>query len=353
MLPDGMKALSGSPPAQRSAREATIYQVARRAGVSIATVSRVLRGTAPVAEPTRAKVLAAVDELSFRPSRPARSLAEGSHAAAGIVFPDLSGPYFAEVVLGYEEVAAEQGRSVLILSTHGREAAREMVLDLAARVDGLVVLGRTVGDDVLADLVGKGLPMVLMARDPVDGADTVTAENTRSASALTEHLVSDHGYDSVAFLGEAATSGDTSRRWQGVRAALRTAGCDAPDQPVPCAFDVPGGRAAAERLLRRARPRALVCANDEIALGAIEAAEALGLRVPDDLAVTGWDDVMAARHARPALTTVRQPMRALGAWAAHRLDERLAGDESDPRHEVLPTQLVLRASCGHHTEEER
>jgi DNA-binding LacI/PurR family transcriptional regulator len=97
----------------------------------------------------------------------------------------------------------------------------------------------------------------------------------------------------------------------------------------------------------------LVCANDEIALGAIAAAESVGLRVPDDLAVTGWDDVMAARHSRPGLTTVRQPMRALGARAARRLHQRLTGDSSEPRHEVLPTQLVLRASCGHHLEEVR
>ena len=93
-------------------------------------------------------------------------------------------------------------------------------------------------------------------------------------------------------------------------------------------------------------PRVLVCANDEIALGAITAAEELGLDVPGDVAITGWDDVMAARHARPGLTTVRQPMRQLGARAARRLHERLTGDTSDPRHEVLPTQLVLRASCG-------
>lgn len=330
-------------------RGATIYQVAQRAGVSIATVSRVLRGTAPVAEPTRGRVLAAVAELGFTPSRSARSLAEGQHAAAGIVFPDLSGPYFAEVVLGYEEVAAELGRSVLILSTHGREAARDMVLDLAARVDGLVVLGRTVGDDVLADLVGKGLPLVLMAREPIPAADVVTAENTASARGLARHLAVDHGYRLIAFLGDAAISPDTAARWAGVQAGLRTARARPPQAPVPCAFDEVGGRTAALEVLGRPRrPRALVCANDEIALGAISAAEELGLRIPDDLAVTGWDDVMAARHSRPGLTTVRQPMRALGAWAARRLHDRLTGDTGPARHEVLPTQLVLRASCGHH-----
>jgi len=347
-----MKALTGRPRTPVT-RPDTIYEVARRAGVSIATVSRVLRGTAAVAPDTRERVLGAVAELGYTPSRSARSLAEGRHAANGIVFPDLSGPYFAEVVLGYEEVAAEQGRSVVILSTHGRQAAREMVLDLAARVDGLVVLGRTVGDEVLLELARKGLPVVVVARDRVDGADSVNAENEDSAYALTTHLARDHGYRSFEFLGDADTSTDTGQRWRGFTRALTAAGVAVPSAPVPCPFDEDDGRVAAARLLRDRPPRVLVCANDEIALGAITAAEALGLRVPDDLAVTGWDDVMAARHSRPGLTTVRQPMRELGALAARRLHDRLAGVTTEPRHEVLPTQLVQRASCGHHPEETR
>ena len=344
-----MKALTGTSEAET--RGATIYQVAERADVSIATVSRVLRGTAPVADPTRDRVLDAMVALRFTPSRLGRSLAERQHAANGIVFPDLSGPYFAEVVLGYEEVAAEVGRSVLILSTHGREAAREMVLDLAARVDGMVVLGRTVGDHVIADLVAKNLPVVVIAREPVEGADSVNAENESSAEALGRHLIG-HGYRRFAFLGDAGSSADTFQRWTGLQRVLRTHGLH-PPRPARCSYDEEGGRVAATELLRRQPPEALVCANDEIALGAITAAEELGLRVPDDLAVTGWDDVMAARHARPGLTTVQQPMRQLGAWAARRVHERLGGDTSAPRHEVLPTQLVVRASCGHHNKEDR
>ncbi len=347
-----MKALTDPPTPPRAGRDATIYQVAQRAGVSIATVSRVLRGTTPVSEGTAERVRVAVQELRFTPSRSARALAEGSHAANGIVFPDLSGPYFAEVVLGYEDVAAELRRSVLILSTHGREAARDMVLDLAGRVDALAVLGRTVGDDVLGELVARGVPLVTMAREPVPGADAVSAENTRSARELAGHLAG-HGYESFAFLGDAATSADTMARWEGFRHGLRAAGVTPPRRPVACPFDEQAGHDTAAALLRRRRPRALVCANDEIALGAVTAAEELGLAVPGDVAVTGWDDVMAARHSRPGLTTVRQPMRELGSWAARQLHRRLAGDQTAPRHEVLPTQLVRRASCGHHPKEDR
>jgi LacI family transcriptional regulator len=346
-----VKALS-DPPVREADGDTTIYQVAERAAVSIATVSRVMRGSAPVAAKTRARVEDAMAALRFTPSRLGVSLAERHHGANGIVFPDLSGPYFAEVVLGYEEVAAEVGRGVLILSTHGRQAAREMVLDLAARVDGMVVLGRTVDDDVIAEVLARNVPVVVVARDRVRGADSVNAENEHSAEALAAHLAA-HGHRSFAFLGDAEISPDAFHRWSGLVRALRAHGVAVPERPVPCPFDEDGGREAASVLLRADPPDALVCANDEIALGAITAAERLGMRVPDDLAVTGWDDVMAARHSRPGLTTVRQPMRQLGAWAARRLHDRLGGDTSAPRHEVLRTQLVVRASCGHHNKEDR
>src|SRR5262245_52020022 len=131
------------------AKAATIYEVAQRAGVSTATVSRALRGSDLVTEETRARVLAAAAELRFTPNRSGRSLAEGRHAANGIVFPDLVGPYYAEVVLGYEETAAGFGSSVLILTANGRVDAAEAVRELAGRVDGLAFISHTVGDDVV------------------------------------------------------------------------------------------------------------------------------------------------------------------------------------------------------------
>jgi LacI family transcriptional regulator len=329
----------------------TIYEVAERAQVSIATVSRVMRGSGPVSSETRERVLAAIDELAFTPSRLGRALAERRHAANGIVFPDLSGPYYAEVVLGYEEAAGELGRSVLILSTHGRRDARELVLDLASRVDGLVILGRTVPDGVVRELAATGRPTVLVARPPVAGADSVNTESAATAGRLAEHLLG-HGRERIAFLGDPRRSSDVAQRWAGVSGALAARGIR-PAPPVRCGFDEDCGYEAGRHLLGRRRPPdALVCANDEIALGALLAAEEAGRRVPEDVAVTGWDDVMSARHSRPALTTVRQPMRELGARAARALDRRINAARAAPRHEVLPTDLVVRKSCGHHPKEE-
>ncbi|MEV0385390.1 LacI family DNA-binding transcriptional regulator [Nonomuraea sp. NPDC050643] len=328
--------------------DVTIYEVAKRAGVSIATVSRALRGTGPVAARTREKVLKAVEELNFTPSRLGVSLAEGRHAANGIVFPDLAGPYYTEVLLGYEEVASELGRSVVILSTKGRTRVGDLVKELAGRVDGMLIFGHAVPEPLAGELVRLGVRLVFISRDPLPGADTLRSENAASARALAEHLKG-HGYERFAFLGAPLTSSDdVDERWQGVRAVLGGA-IEAVDTGH---YTVESGHEAARRLLKGgSRPEAIVCSDDEVALGALLAAEELGLEVPGDLAVTGWDDIMAARHARPALTTVRQPMRELGARAARALDELITGVRDTPRHLILTTELVIRSSCGHHPQE--
>ncbi|MEU4238443.1 LacI family DNA-binding transcriptional regulator [Actinoplanes sp. NPDC026619] len=327
--------------AMKALSKATIYQVAQLAGVSIATVSRALRGSDLVTEQTRERVRAAAQELRFTPSRLGRSLAEGRHAANGIVFPELVGPYYAEVVLGYEAAAAGFGSSVLILGTKGRPDASAAVRDLAARVDGLTVMGQTVGDDVIRGLT---TPVVLLARDPVPGVDTVRAQNERTAQTLVEHLLG-HGHRRFTFLGDPQVAPDFKGRFDGVRKALKRAGAEPADLVPLNGFDLEAGRQATFH-----KGQAVVCANDEIALGVLLAAEAAGLRVPQDLAVTGWDDLLAARFA--GLTTVRQPMRELGATAARWLNRRITTDRPvAARRRVLPTQLVVRRSCGIHSPE--
>ncbi|MGW0593453.1 LacI family DNA-binding transcriptional regulator, partial [Streptosporangium sp. NPDC002607] len=176
-----------------------------------------------------------------------------------------------------------------------------------------------------------------------------------SAEALTTHLLG-HGYSTFALAGD-DDRGDVTQRWTGVRRVLSDHGIR-PPEPLPCELTVEGGYAAGRTLLGgkpggARRPEAVICADDQVALGVILAAEELGLDVPGDVAVTGWDDIMAARHARPALTTVRQPMRLLGARAARALDELIKGARTVPNSEILPTQLIVRSSCGPHPLEEK
>ncbi|MGH3386146.1 MAG: LacI family DNA-binding transcriptional regulator [Nocardioidaceae bacterium] len=326
----------------------TIRDVAKQAGVSIATVSRVLRKHDNVSPDTRDRVMTAVTDLKFTPSQLGRSLAERRHAANGIVFPDLSGPFYAEVLLGYEEVAAELGRSVLILSTHGRDAAPAMVHDLAGRVDGLVLFGRTVTDEVVGEIAARGVPVVLLARPRVGDVESVNAENTASARALAQHLLDD-GRRSFCFVGDPATAPDIAERWQGVESVVADAPGASLEQMRPEGFGEDAGASTAHRLVAAGIPDALVCANDELALGVLTELRKQAVDVPGQVAVTGWDDVMAARYA--GLTTVRQPMRELGMQSARYLDELIRGEQREPRHDVLPTQLVVRSSCAHHQEE--
>lgn len=327
---------------------ATIRDVARQAGVSIATVSRVMRDSADVRPDTKERVRAVAAELRYVPSQLGRQLAERRHAANGIVFPDLSGPYYAEVVLGYEAVAAELGRSVLILATHGRENPGQAVRDMANRCDGLVILQRTVTDAEVVDLAESGARIVLVARPQIGQVDSVNTESHDAAVTLTRHLL-ETGARRIVFVGDPDTAPDVDDRWRGVKDVVwdsktgRAVGAHVRLIGVEALRESVGARVAADELAANDDlPDAYVCANDELALGLLGELRRAGVDVPGQVRVTGWDDVMAARYA--GLTTVRQPMRDLGGTAARLLDELITGARTTPRHEVLPTELVIRAS---------
>ncbi|MCM0620152.1 LacI family DNA-binding transcriptional regulator [Nocardioides bruguierae] len=331
----------------------TIRDVAREAGVSIATVSRALRDPAIVKPDTRAKVLETAERLQFRPSHLGRQLAERRHAAAGVVFPDLSGPYYADVVMGYESVAAEVGRSVLISSTRGRADVEKQVTDMAGRCDGLVILGPAVPEPLVQHLKATGTHLVLVARPADAGIDSVSTAATSSATALVRHLLDD-GARTFVFVGDPAAGPDVADRHAAVSQALAASGEQTRMSILPVDdLDETNGRRAADALLHDTTgtrtphcdpsstlPDAVVCANDELALGLLARLTEAGQE--HRVRVTGWDDVMAARWA--GLTTVRQPMRELGATAARLLEEQLDGTRTAPRHELLDTELVVRTS---------
>ena len=326
-----------------------MYTVASHAGVSIATVSRVLGGDPRVREGTVDRVLESARAVGYRLNGAARALATRRHDTIGVVFPNLSGPYYAGVILGLEETANALGQSVLIAGTHGRPGSDELVLELATKVDGMVLFGRTVPDDLVSELAGRGVPVVLLARPQAASAPTVRAENRRSAGALTGHLLG-HGHERIAFVGDPGSSPDADERWTGYRDAHRAAGMGAPAEPDVCAFREADGRHAALRALRRApAPTALLCASDEIAMGAYAAAAELGMSVPGEVAITGWDDIPVARFLSPSLTTVRQPLAELGTRAAallHAAIEAGEGEGAPAEVATLATEIVIRGSCG-------
>ena len=326
-------------------RPTTIYSVARLAGVSIATVSRVLQSKGVTSPQTQAKVLQAVEDLEYVPSQSARSLAVQRHEAHGLVVHDLTGPYYAELLMGYESAAAQFGKSVIIVVTGRREDPSRAVRKLSSRVDGLVLATSTISDDAARSL-GRRTPVVLLARPAVPGCDAVSAENTQSARALTEHLIA-HGRRRLFFVGDPDGSPDVQERYRGFTAAVSSSDASAVGPAIRVDFREHSGAEVATQVVGHVNgPDALVCANDELALSTMKALQRAGVKVPDDIAIVGWDDVMTARYMSPGLTTVRQPLFELGRLAATRLHERIAGAPVAPEPRILPTELVLRSSCG-------
>ena len=324
---------------------ATIYSVAERAGVSIATVSRVLQGSSAVSETTRRRVLEAADELRYVPLGAARSLAVRHHEAHGLLLPELSGPYYSELLMGFESRAGELGQSVVLMLAEGKRDVAAAVRKLATRVDGVAMLGSSAIPDAAVTALRGSKPVVLIAGEARPEIDAVTSENTGSAHAMTVHVLG-HGRARVVFVGDPDSGPDVRERYAGFVAAHEEAGLVAAP-PERVALRESAGSELADRLLAGAvRADALVCANDEIALAVMKRLREGGLSVPDDVAVTGWDDVMTARYVVPGLTTVRQPVRELGAFAADRLHERITGAPVLRDTRIIPTELVIRSSCG-------
>jgi LacI family transcriptional regulator len=323
----------------------TIHSVALKAGVSTATVSRVLQGSAPASDTTRAKVIAAARELRYQPPDRSRARLPALHKAHGLVLADATGSYYSELVLGHQSAAADLGQSLVLVAFRRRSDATEAVRDLAKRVDGLVVGANTVPDSV-AHSLSRTLPVVLLGRPDVAGCDSVRAENLENATVLTSHLLA-HGRAHLVFVGDPDSSPDVAERYAGFRAAhvASDVAIRRPPLRVPL-VEGAGVQVAEEILRRRVKLDGLVCANDELALAIIRRLQDSGVRVPEDLAVAGWDDVPAARYISPELTTVRQPIRGLARLAAVRLQARVTGEEPVSGTQVLPSQIVLRSSCG-------
>jgi len=305
---------------------------------------------------TRERVLAAAADLGWVPSGPARGLASRRAGIVGVLFPDLGesgdaeeeSPLFVDqVIRGAERAATAVGDAVLIAATRGT-SGRTLAYSVAGKVDGLVVMARSLAErDIQA--ISRSVPVVVFARRPVrSNLDSVGADNRGGMKEIVGHLVQVHAYSDLVFLGGPVQSPDSMERFAGFREALRDAGLrDRRSPDAEGGFTEAGGARAVRALLAdRPPPRAVVCGNDEMAIGALAVLRAAKLRVPGEVAVTGFDDIALARHLRPALTTVHQPMRDLGEQAVRMLLDRVNDPTAPRRSVVLPTQLILRRSCG-------
>jgi DNA-binding LacI/PurR family transcriptional regulator len=328
-------------------------EVAQRAGVSIRTVSNVVNERPYVATETRRRVQQALDELGYRPNLAARNLRHGRSGMIALVVPELSVPYFTELTEFVIEEAARHGYTVVVDPTAGDpERERQLVMsnDRAMLFDGLLFSPLGLGDDDLRDLSGR-TPMVLLGeRVTKAGLDHVTIDNVAAAREATEHLLAT-GRRVIAAIGDrpGETTGTAHIRTQGYRAALEAAGHEPRPELMlsPQRFHREDGAELMNRLLDLPeRPDAVFCYNDLLALGALRAAHERGVRVPDDVAVIGFDDTAEGRFSTPTLTTIAPDKRSLAQVAMERLLARLEGDTSAPKEYTIDYALVVRESTA-------
>ena len=339
----------------------TIRDVARVAGVSVATVSRVLNGSAPVLEPTRDRILEAARELRFTPNASARSLSMRRTAALGVVLPDLHGEFFSELLRGIDRTAQHHGRHLLVSSSHhGARGMSEALRTMHGRVDGLIVMAPDLPAAGLMEALPHTIPTVLVNCAPVKTPKgtrvaALAVDNFGGAVAMVEHLAS-LGHRRIAFIAGAEHNEDSAERERGYGEAMSRLGLeDRAEYRQRGDFTEVGGHCSAAFLMDSpVPPTAIFAANDMMALGAMAAVREKGLRVPEDVAIAGFDDIPTARYISPPLTTVRVDVEALGALATTvlvRLTSEArsgseAGHDGGQSPQVVPSILVVRGSCG-------
>ena len=337
-------------PARRSARQpsgrVTIHDVAARARVSVATVSRALQSPGIVAEDSRRKVLAAVAKLGYSPNVQARSLRTArTHTIVALV-PDISNPFYSAVIRGIERVAHQNQYSVLLGDTQHSVEREQSYAELISRrqADGLITLAPRVP---VISHTGRA-PVVNACEYVKDPAiASVHIDNARAAREALVHLIN-LGHRDIAFIAGREHTPISADRERGYRQALEAAGLPVnPELVAQGDFSVESGVRAMEQLYAAEQPfTAVFCSNDEMAIGALQVIKGRGQRIPEDVSVIGFDDIPHARYTDPPLTTIAQPMAELGMEAMTMLLEILQDPTTRPRKRILPAPLVIRASAG-------
>jgi LacI family transcriptional regulator len=329
----------------RRKQAVTVYDIAFRAGVSPATVSRVLRGTSPVAAEKRSAVLAAARSLQYRPNLMAQDLALGRSQTVGLVVPDNVSSFWGPLVKGVEDALREHDYHLLIASAEGCESeARAVDLLLRHQVDGLVIAGGEMSEQDLLT-VAADVPFVSVCRGLSSERWRVLVDNREGARLATRHLI-DLGHRHIAHISGPLANPDAQERYEGYREALAAAGLAFdPALVFEGAFKLESGREGALAFLARGRPfTAVFAASDQMALASFHALHEHGLEVPRDVSIVGFDDENFAAFCSPPLTTVRQPIFEMGRAAVENVLARQRGENPDlPR---FATPLCVRESTA-------
>lgn len=333
-----------------------IKDLAVRAGVSTATVSRVLANKPPISEAARRRVEQAAAELGYRPNRVARSLRTRRSHIIGVVIPDIQNPFFIGVVRAIQDVAYERSHAVFLCNTDENEAKEQLCVDLfhAERVAGVIVAPVREYDAPCRLLAESGIPMVVLDRRLADAeVDTVLIDNVAAARALVGHLIGDGHHRIGAVFGNAIVTTGRERREGYVQALIDHGLPFAPELartgPSDEANREEVGYARTMELLDLDEPpTALFTGTNLLTVGALRAIHERGLRIPEDIALAAFDEIEWMSLVRPALTVVAQPMHDLGRHAVDLLLRRIDDDARPPQEVVLQPTLIIRQSCANH-----
>lgn len=329
----------------------TMRDVAEKAGVSLTTVSHVINRTRFVSDDVTERVHNAMEELNYRPNELARSLRRGQTNTLGLILPDSANPYFAEIGHAIEATSSSLGYNVILCNTHGAEDKEQHYINVLRnkQVDGILFVATGDKTNSISETLGENFPILLVDRELVGvRTDVIIVDNHQGGLLATRHLL-ELGHQRIACISGPSRLRPSAERISGYTQALEEAGLAFDSELFRMGDFHPssGYQATLDLLALDDPPTAVFTCNDLMAIGVIRATSELGRRVPDDLALVGFDDIELASYTIPPLTTISQPIDRMGDLAARTLIQRIEEDAVQaPTRQLLPVELVVRGSCG-------
>jgi len=326
----------------------TIKDVAKAAGVAVSTASYALNGVDKVSEQTKEKVLKKAKELNYTPNSIARNLKTRKTELIGLFVHDINGPFYDKLIKGIQEVVNQKGYGLIIFCDSGQKPGTSCSFLRERRIDGAIIISPNISNEQVRDLALEGFPIVVLDRKlAADNLYSVVVDNEKGANEAVQHLI-DLGNRKIGFISGPDDSYDNKERLKGYINTLRNNSLEINYEYVLNGkFTEESGYELIIKFLKENKelPTAFFSSNDEMAIGAIRALQEGKIRVPEDVAIVGFDDILISSYIQPKLTTVRRPMYELGSFSAHMLMNILSG-KSNRSSMVFSTDLIIRESCG-------
>lgn len=331
----------------------TIKDIAKRAGVSIATVSRALNDDEKVTEDTKKIVLSIAKELKYKPNLLARSFVTKKSNIIGLIMPDIFGEFFMELIRGVDEVCFNKGYYTMVTSSHSKRSTVEAIIDFMGKgiVGGIILMTPSINDEIKKTLKNNQLPIIIInSKSELEQYDSISLDNYKGAYDLVNYLITEKKYKRIAHISGPRNNNDAINREKGYISAL-TANDIAINKAWIAAgdFTTNGGYECCEKLLKMKNPpQAIFAANDMMAIGCYQAARKLNKRIPEDIAIAGFDDIFVSQFLTPRMTTVHVPIFDLGKKAADILIQKINLEKHKNQkiqHIKVSTALVVGQSC--------